>query len=55
MKVDYIENDATPESYPATFGPGPNDGVAKYVLEVPTGFANQNNLKVGDIVEFLYK
>jgi len=54
MKIDYIENDATPESYPATFGPGVNNGPAKYVLEVPAGFAKQNNLKVGDSVGFTY-
>ncbi len=55
MKVDYIENDATPESYPATFGPGVNDGNAEYVLEVPNGFAAQNNLKVGDSIQFIYQ
>jgi uncharacterized membrane protein (UPF0127 family) len=54
MKVDYIEKDATPASYPATFGPGANDGVAKYVLEVPAGFSEKNNLKVGDSVQSIY-
>ena len=54
MKVDYIEKDATPASYPAEFGPGANDGMAQYVLEVPVGFADQNNLQVGDSVQFVY-
>ena len=55
LKVDYIANDATPESYPETFGPGANDGVAKYVLEVPADFAKQNNLKIGESIEFIYQ
>jgi hypothetical protein len=54
MQVDYIEKNATPGSYPATYGPGENNGTAKYVLEVPSGFADQNNLKIGDIVHFTY-
>jgi len=61
-KIIYIEKNATPESYPATYGPastssslggpGENDQNAKYVLEVPAGFADKNNLKVGDSVHF---
>ncbi|MDR3519888.1 MAG: DUF192 domain-containing protein [Candidatus Pacebacteria bacterium] len=54
MKIDYIEKNATPASYPATFGPGASDAMAQYVLEVPTGFSDQNNLKVGDSVGFTY-
>jgi uncharacterized protein len=54
LKVVYIEKNATPESYPETFGPGPNDGEAKYVLEVVSGFSDKNNLKVGDGMEFTY-
>jgi len=54
MKVDYIAKDATPESYPATFGPGANDGVAKYVLEVPTGFAEKNHLQIGDSASLVF-
>ena len=52
LKVVYIEKNATPESYPETFGPGPNDGEAKYVLEVVSGFSDKNNLQVGDEVNF---
>ena len=51
-KVDYIAKDATPESYPVTFGPKDNN--AKYVLEVADGFSDKNNLKVGDSVIFTY-
>ncbi len=54
VKVDYIEKDATPASYPAEFGPGVNDGMAQYVLEIASGFSDQNNLKVGDSVQFVY-
>lgn len=54
LKVVYIEKNATPESYPETFGPGENDGSAKYVLEVVSGFSDKNNLKVGDEVFFTY-
>ncbi|MEI7709146.1 MAG: DUF192 domain-containing protein [bacterium] len=49
MKVVYIKKDATPASYPTTFGPNQD---AKYVLEVVAGFADKNNLKVGDRVLF---
>ena len=52
MHVDYIAKDATPASYPATFGPGVNDQDALYVLEVNSGFAEQNGLRVGDSVLF---
>jgi hypothetical protein len=49
-KILYIKKDVQPESYPKTFGPGPDDGYAEYVLEVNAGFSDKNNLKVGDIV-----
>jgi len=54
MKVVYIKKNATPESYPRAYGPGPNDQAAKYVLEVVSGFADKNNLQVGDVVRFTY-
>ena len=54
MKVDYIAKNAAPASYPATFGPGTQDGLASYVLEVPAGFSDKNNLKIGDSVNFTY-
>ncbi|MFA5932014.1 MAG: DUF192 domain-containing protein [Candidatus Paceibacterota bacterium] len=49
LKVVYIQKNALPESYPESFSPGKN---AKYVLEVSTNFADKNNLKEGDSVEF---
>ena len=45
MKVVYIQKDAQPVSYPETFTPSEN---AQYVLEVVSGFADKNNLKIGD-------
>jgi len=54
MQVVYIKKNADPKLYPETYGPGPNDGDAKYVLEVTSGFSDKNNLKVGDIVTFTY-
>ena len=48
-KIIYIQKNATPESYPESFGPKQN---ALYVLEVVSGFSEENNLKIGDILEF---
>jgi hypothetical protein len=50
-RVVYIKDSATPESFPEVYKP---NEVAKYVLEVRAGFATENNLKVGDGVEFAY-
>lgn len=55
MKIDYIKKDALPELYPETYGPGMNDGNATYVLEIMNGFADTNNLQVGDSVQFIYQ
>jgi uncharacterized membrane protein (UPF0127 family) len=52
LKVIFLKKDATPGSYPETYGPGVNDGQAKYVLEVPAGFSEQNHLQIGDEVKF---
>jgi len=54
VKVDYIKKNADPKLFPETYGPGDNDLNAKYVLEVTAGFADKNNLKDGDSVEFVY-
>ncbi len=43
-EVVYIKKNVKPESYPETFKPEEN---VKYVLEVPAGFSEKNNLKVG--------
>lgn len=50
-RVVFIQPNAKPESYPATFTP---EDDALYVLEVSAGFSQKNNLKVGDKVEFGY-
>ncbi len=47
--VVYIKEDARPESFPESFGAGTS---AQYILEVASGFSKNNNLKVGDRVEF---
>jgi uncharacterized membrane protein (UPF0127 family) len=52
--VVYIKKDARPELYPETYGPGPDDMEARYVLEVPAGFSEKYNLKKGDRVGFEY-
>src|SRR3989338_1799538 len=45
MSIVYIKKDARPESYPKIYSP---DKDSKYVLEVVSGFADKNNLKIGD-------
>ena len=45
MSIVYIKKDARPESYPEIYSP---DKDSKYVLEVVSGFADKNNLKIGD-------
>jgi uncharacterized protein len=54
LKVIYIKDNALPELYPETYRPVSNDGDAKYVLEVNSGFSKKNNLKIGDSVLFTY-
>ena len=54
MRVVYIKKNASPELYPEPYGPGENDGDAKYVLELVSGFSDKNSLKVGDSVSFGY-
>ena len=51
MKITYIKKNATPESYPESFGP--KEKTSKYVLEVFSGFTDKYNLKIGDKVMFL--
>lgn len=48
--VVYIQENATPESYPAVFTP---DTPARYVLEVPSGFAKQYGVEKGSQVRIL--
>ena len=51
LRIVYIKKDARPESYPESFVP---DQSAMYALEVPAGFSEKNNFKVGDRVIFTY-
>lgn len=44
-----LEENATPASYPASFGP---EAAAKYVLEVQAGIAKKESLKLGSRVIF---
>jgi len=46
-KVVSVTKNAGPESYPLVFYP---EGSIRYVLEVPAGFSEKNNLKKGDMV-----
>ena len=55
MKVDYIKKDALPDLYPQTYGPSASDGEAEYVLETTSDFSDNNNLKIGDSVGFIYQ
>jgi hypothetical protein len=50
LKVVYIQKSAEPSSYPNSFTPNTN---ARYVLEVVSGFSENNNLKIGDTIQFL--
>jgi len=40
-----IKRNASPETYPSFFGQG---FLSKYVLELPAGFCDKNNIKVGN-------
>jgi|SRR3989344_7173672 len=48
-QVSAVSKNIVPETYPASFSP--SDPV-KYVLEVNAGWAEKNNIKIGDIVVF---
>jgi uncharacterized membrane protein (UPF0127 family) len=48
MKIKKITENALPESYPDTIFS--SDVPVKYVLEVPNGFSQKNNIKIGDTV-----
>ena len=47
--VVYIAPNVSPDTYPQSFGPSTP---ARYVLEVPAGFAASNGLKIGDVAQF---
>lgn len=46
-KVITIEPNVSPQTYPHTFTP---KTPARYVLELPAGYAQRHNLKVGDTI-----
>lgn len=48
-QVVHIEERVSPDSYPKTFRP---DTPARYVLEVPAGWAERHGVKVGDTAEW---
>lgn len=48
-KIVYIKEHATPESYPASFGPTTQ---AQYVIEIGDGMARMLGLSVGDKIDF---
>jgi len=50
-QIIYIKQNAQPENFPETYGPAQD---SKYVLEVPAGFADRHNFKIGDRVKFVY-
>jgi len=45
MKVVHIEHNVTPDSYPDSYT---SDVPARYILEVPAGFSEKNNVAIGD-------
>jgi uncharacterized membrane protein (UPF0127 family) len=51
LKIVYIKKNASPMSYPESYAPQEN---SRYVLEVSAGFAEKNNVKVGDMAKFTY-
>ena len=46
-EVVYIQENASPETYPAVFTP---HAPARYVLELPAGFVKDYTVAIGDIV-----
>lgn len=46
-KIVYIKKDASPDSYPESFT---SEELAMYVIETTAGFAEKNQIKVGDSV-----
>lgn len=47
LKIVYIQENATPESYPRVFSP---EVPARYVLEVPAGFVQKYEVVLGEKV-----
>lgn len=49
-KIIYIQKSLVPATFPETFGPSEKHALARYVLEVPAGYSNEHNIKIGDMV-----
>lgn len=49
-KIIHIEKNLSPDTYPTIFT---SEQDAKYVLEVPAGFSDQQKIKVGNSLEIL--
>jgi uncharacterized membrane protein (UPF0127 family) len=47
--IIYIQGDVVPATYPEAFQP--TSGLARYVLELPAGYAIAHNIKTGDKVQ----
>ena len=48
-RIVYIAKNVSPDTYPKPFVP---TSPARYVLELPAGFADSHNLKIGESVSF---
>ncbi len=48
-EIVHIEHTVTPETYPTSFSPNDN---ARYVLEVPAGWAKRHAVQLGSIASF---
>lgn len=46
--VVYMAQNVSPDSFPQTFRP---DVLARYVLELPAGYAKEYNVQVGDVAQ----
>ena len=48
LRVVHIEKNLSPQTYPTIYYPG---APAEYVLEISGGLADENNIKIGDLVK----
>lgn len=50
LKIIGIEKNLNPDTYPIVYG---QNYLSKYVLELPAGFSDENNIVVGNKISFL--
>lgn len=50
-KIVFIKENATPESFPTSFG---GEEESLYVIEALSGFVKEHNLEIGDTLEFAF-